>query len=196
LNKDGLTVKKNMNKQEAKILPVRIYGDETLWKISEPIDEITDEISQFIEGLIKTMYEKDGVGLAAPQVGRALRLFVVDPYWFREGNEKKPFVFINPEFVEFEGTQTNEEGCLSLPGIYEKVNRAERVIINALNEKGEEIQLETDGLFSRALQHENDHLDGILFVDKVHKMRKILIKKKLRELESTTDENGVNIREE
>ncbi len=184
-----------MNNQKPKILPVRIYGDETLRKISEPIDDITDEIRQFIDDLIKTMYEKDGVGLAAPQVGRSLRLFIVDPYWFREGNEKKPFVFINPEFVEFEGTQTNEEGCLSLPGIFEKVNRAEGVIINALNEKGEEIQIETNGLFSRALQHENDHLDGILFVDKVPKMRKIFIKKKLRDLESTKDENGVNVRE-
>ena len=185
-----------MNKRKTKILPVRIYGDETLRIFSEPVNKITTEISQFIEDLTKTMYEKDGVGLAAPQVGRPLRLFVIDPYWFREGNKKKPFVFINPEFVEFEGTQTNEEGCLSLPGIFEKVNRAERVIINALNEKGEEIQLETEGLFSRALQHENDHLDGILFVDKVPKMRKIFIKKKLRKLESTTDENGVNIREE
>jgi len=184
-----------MDKQKAKILSVRIYGDETLRKVSGPVEDITDEIRQFINDLIKTMYEKDGIGLAAPQVGKSLRIFVVDPYWFREGNKKKPFVFINPEFVEFEGMQVNEEGCLSLPGIFEKVNRAERVVMNALNEKGEEIQLETDGLFSRALQHENDHLEGILFVDKIPRMRKIFIKKKLRELESTTDENGVNIRE-
>ncbi len=181
-----------MNKRKSKILPVRIYGDGTLRKISEPVGEITEEIRQLIDDLIRTMYEKDGVGLSAPQVGRPLRIFVVDPFWFREGNKKQPFVFINPEFEEFEGTQTNEEGCLSLPGIFEKVHRAERVILNALNENGEKIKLETDGLFSRALQHENDHLDGILFVDKVPKMKKIFLKKKLREMERTTDENGVN----
>lgn len=182
-----------MKRKKPDLLPIRIYGDKTLRKISEPVSEITPEIEDFINDLVHTMYEKDGVGLAAPQVGRSLRIFVVDPFWFREGGQKNPIVLINPKFLEFEGQVESEEGCLSLPEIYEKVMRARKVIIKGLNENGEKIHYETEGLFARAVQHENDHLEGILFTDKVPKLKKILLRKKLNELKSTTDENGINV---
>jgi peptide deformylase len=182
-----------MKNKKPEILPVRIYGDKVLRQKAEPVQEITPELQDFIADLVHTMYETDGVGLAANQVGRAIRIIAVDAFWFKEGAKKDPVVLINPEFLEFDGAVENEEGCLSLPDIYEKVPRAERVRIKGMNEKGEQVEYEADGLFARALQHEGDHLDGILFVDKIPKLKKMLIKKKLNHLLSTTDENGVNI---
>ena len=182
-----------MKRKKPDLLPIRIYGDETLWKTAKPVENITKEIKKFINDLVYTMYEKDGVGLAAPQVGRSLRIFVVDPFWFKEGGEKNPIILINPEFIEFEGQIEFEEGCLSLPEIYEKVIRAKKVTIEGLNENGEKVHYQGEGLFARALQHEKDHLDGILFTDKISKLKKILLKKKLNELKSTTDRAGVNV---
>jgi len=183
-----------MKRKKPDLLPIRIYGDETLRKTAKPVAKITTEIREFIDDLVYTMYEKDGVGLAAPQVGRSLRIFVVDPFWFQEGGEKNPVVLVNPEFLEFEGQVESEEGCLSLPEIYETVMRAKKATIEGLNENGDKVHYEAEGLFARALQHENDHLDGILFTDKVPKLKKILLRKKLNELKSTTDDNGINVR--
>lgn len=177
----------------AKLLPVRLYGDKTLKRIAEPVQEITPEIKEFIEDLTYTMYETDGVGLAAPQVGRSLRIFVIDTTWFDDDAKKNPIVMINPEFVEFEGEEVNEEGCLSLPDIYEKVHRAGKVKIKGMNEKGELVEYEGEDLLGRAFQHEYDHLDGIMFIDKIAKLRRAIISRKLRDLASTTDENGVNV---
>ncbi|OPX29974.1 MAG: peptide deformylase [Candidatus Cloacimonas sp. 4484_143] len=176
-------------------LHIRLYGDKTLREVAKPVTEFTDEVINFIEDLVFTMYEKDGVGLAAPQVGRSLRIFVVDPFWFNEGGTKNPLVLVNPEFKEFQGEIESDEGCLSLPKIFEPVQRAERVIIEALNENGKKVRYEADGLFARALQHEFDHLDGILFIDKIPKLRRIFLKKKLHDLQRTTDKNGRNIGE-
>ena len=111
-----------MKAKKVKILPVRIYGDETLRKVAKPVVEFDDKLRDFVADLTATMYKKDGVGLAAPQVGISLRIFVVDPDWFREGAQKNPHIFINPEFKEFVDSAVNEEGCLSLPGIFEKIN--------------------------------------------------------------------------
>ena len=182
-----------MKNNQPEILPVRIFGDATLRKKAEPVQEITSEILDFIQDLVFTMYETDGVGLAAPQLGVSLRIIAVDAFWFKEGGKKNPVVLINPEFIEFEGSTEAEEGCLSIPDIFEKVPRAEWVKIQGLNEKGEKVEYESDGLFSRALQHESDHLDGILFIDKISKLKKMMLKKKLNDLQSTTDEKGVNI---
>ena len=112
--------------------------------------------------MIDTMYDADGVGLAAPQVGILKRLFVID---IGDG----PLVFINPEILETSGSQTGEEGCLSVPGRYEEVTRANYVKARALNEKGEEFEIEGEELLARAILHEYDHLDGTLFVDKLEK---------------------------
>ncbi len=182
-----------MKKRKAEILPIRIYGDKTLREVAEPVDEITEDIQEFIEDLTYTMYEKDGVGLAAPQVGRSLRIFVIDPFWFKEGGKKNPIVLINPEFIEFKGEVDSEEGCLSLPEIYDKVKRADKVVIKGLNEKGKEVKYDAEGLFSRSLQHEFDHLEGVLFIDKIPKLKKIVHMKKLSDLKKTTDENGINV---
>ncbi|MCF7793459.1 MAG: peptide deformylase [Candidatus Cloacimonetes bacterium] len=182
-----------MKNNEPEILPIRIYGDKILRQKAEPIDKMTPEVKEFLEDLTYTMYETDGVGLAAPQVGVSKRIFVVDAFWFKEGGKKDPVIFINPEFTEFEGVAEAEEGCLSLPDIYEKVTRAAKVRIRGLNPDGEMVSYEAEGLFARALQHEFDHLDGVLFVDKINKLKKIMIKKKLKDLASTTSKNGVNI---
>ena len=181
-------------KNKKHLLKIRLYGDKTLKEVAKPIKEITPEIQEFIQNLTHTMYIKDGIGLAAPQVGVSLRIFVVDPFWYKEGKKKNPYIFINPEFIEFEGESTSEEGCLSLPDIFEKVSRAEKVVIITMNENGEKITLEAEGIFARVLQHEYDHLEGILFVEKTSKLRQVFIKKKLREIAKSTDENGENIR--
>ncbi len=120
---------------------------------------------------------------------------MVDPLWFNEEGKKNPLVLVNPEFKEFEGEVESDEGCLSLPKIFEPVQRAKSVVIEALNEKGKKVRYEADGLFARALQHEYDHLDGVLFVDKISKLKRIFLKKKLHDIQSTTDENGRNIGE-
>ena len=176
-------------------LHIRLYGDKTLREVAKPVTEFTDEVNNFIDDLVFTMYEKDGVGLAAPQVGRSLRVFVVDPFWFNEDGKKNPLVLVNPEFKGFQGEKESEEGCLSLPNIFEPVKRAESVIILALNEKGKKVRYEAEGLFARALQHEFDHLDGILFIDKVPKLKRIFLKRKLHDIQRTTDKNGRNIGE-
>ena len=183
-----------MSKRKPKLLPIRIYGDKVLRQIAKPVEKIDNEILDFAADLTHTMYEKDGLGLAAPQVGVSLRMFVVDPFWGGEENrKKKPYVIINPRFISFEGEVEKEEGCLSIPEIFEKVKRAEKVVMEAMNLKGEVLRYKASDLFARVLQHEYDHLEGILFVDKISKIRKLMISKKLKQLESGTDENGVNI---
>ena len=183
-----------MKSNEPELLSIRIIGDKVLRQKAKEVKELTDDVKKLIKDLVHTMYIEDGVGLAAPQVGRLMRIFVVDPYWYREGYERNPRIFINPKFVEFSGEVTEEEGCLSLPGIYGPVSRAERVIIEGLNENFERIRIQSDGLFARSLQHENDHLDGILFIDKVPTIKKMILNKKVRELKKMTDSKGDNIK--
>lgn len=181
-------------RQKSELLDIHIIGDKILREKAKKVESIDKSLKEYIDKLIETMYEKDGVGLAAPQTGRSLRIFVVDPYWSLEGKEKKPNVFINPEFISFEGEEEGEEGCLSVPDIYEKVIRAKKVKITARDENFEKFTLEAEGFFARVIQHEYDHLEGILFVDKIPTLRKIFLKKKLKELEKSTNQNGVNIR--
>ncbi|EFE29081.1 peptide deformylase [Filifactor alocis ATCC 35896] len=140
------------------IREVRIDGDEVLRKVSRPVTEMTPRIEQLIGDMIDTMYQYDGVGLAAPQVGVLRRVIVID---IGEG----PMVFINPEIVEQEGEQCGQEGCLSIPGVYMDVKRPNHVVVTAKNEKMEDIRVEGDELLARALCHEIDHLNGILFKD-------------------------------
>lgn len=139
---------------------IRINGDDLLRKRSKEIDKVDNKIKILIEDMKETMYEADGVGIAAPQVGILKRLFIIDIY---DGNGAK--VFINPEILETKGSQIDEEGCLSVPGINEQVERPNYVKVRAINEKGEQFILEGEELLARAICHENDHLDGILFID-------------------------------
>ncbi|AJD30323.1 MULTISPECIES: peptide deformylase [Clostridium] len=139
---------------------IRKYGDELLRKKSRKVEKIDDRILTLLEDMAETMYSAEGVGLAAPQVGILKRVVVID---VGEGLIK----LINPEIIETEGSQKDVEGCLSVPGEQGEVERPYKVKVKALNEKGEEIVLEGEELLARAFCHEIDHLDGVLFVDKV-----------------------------
>ena len=141
---------------------IRKFGDDVLRKKCREVEEIDSRLLTLIEDMKETMYEADGVGLAAPQVGVLKKVFVID---IGEG----PLVFINAEIVETSGSQTDEEGCLSLPGETEEVMRPNYVKARALNEKGEEFEIEAEELLARAILHEYDHLNGTLFIDRVKK---------------------------
>ncbi|WMJ82099.1 peptide deformylase [Clostridium sp. MB40-C1] len=139
---------------------IRTEGDEILRKKSREVKELDDRTLILINDMIETMYAADGVGLAAPQVGILKRVVVIDV-----GNG--PIVLINPEIVKYEGSQIDFEGCLSVPGEQGKVERPFKVTVRALNEKGEEVEIEGEELLARAFCHEIDHLNGVLFIDKV-----------------------------
>jgi peptide deformylase len=141
---------------------IRKFGDDVLRKKCREVEEIDNRVLTLIEDMKETMYEADGVGLAAPQVGVLKKVFVID---IGEG----PLVFINAEILETSGSQTDEEGCLSLPGETEEVMRPNYVRARALNEKGEEFEIEAEELLARAILHEYDHLNGTLFIDRVKK---------------------------
>jgi peptide deformylase len=141
---------------------IRKIGDEILRKKSRTVDEVTDRIRILLSDMLETMYAADGVGLAAPQVGILKRLAVVD---VGEG----PVYLINPVILETEGEDIDEEGCLSIPGEQGAVLRPKKIKVKTLNEQGEEVIIEASDFFARAICHEMDHLDGVLFVDKVIK---------------------------
>jgi peptide deformylase len=141
---------------------IRKFGDEILRKKCREVNGIDERLLTLIEDMKETMYEAEGVGLAAPQVGILKKLFVID---IGEG----PLVFINAEIIETSGSQTDEEGCLSLPGETKEVMRPNYVRARALNEKGEEFEIEAEELLARAILHEYDHLNGTLFIDRVKK---------------------------
>ena len=143
------------------IRQVRTIGDDILRKECKPVKEITPRIAELIADMFETMYEANGVGLAAPQVGILKQIVVMD---VDDGNQ---YVLINPEIIEQSGSQTGQEGCLSVPGKCGQVTRADHVKAKALNENMEEYEIEADGLLARCILHECDHLDGKLYVDLV-----------------------------
>jgi peptide deformylase len=160
--------------------PILRLGDSILSEPARPVDAITPEIEKLIDDMIETMYAAPGIGLAAPQVGIALRIFVLD---LSVGRDPAALhVMINPEFVERDGMQLEEEGCLSLPGFTATVARPKRVVVKALTRQGDEQTLEGTGLMARALQHEVDHLNGCLFVDRLRGISKDLIVRKIKKL--------------
>ena len=141
---------------------IRTDGDDVLRKVCKPVKCMTARTEELIDDMFETMYDSNGVGLAAPQVGVLKRIVVID---VMDGN---PLVLINPEIVETEGEQTGPEGCLSLPGLEGEVTRPERVVCKALDRNMDEITVEGEGLLARCICHELDHLDGILYKDKVN----------------------------
>ena len=143
------------------IREIRKRGDSVLTKVARPVEKFDARLKMLVEDMIDTMYDADGVGLAAPQVGILKRVVVVDVY---DGEGAR--VLINPEFVEQDGEQFGEEGCLSVPGVAGNVLRPNHVVIKAFDENGEEFVVEGTELLARALCHELDHLDGILFTQK------------------------------
>lgn len=156
------------------------YPDPRLRQKAVPVTEITPELRQRARSMFPIMYEEHGIGLAAPQIGWGVRLFVVNI----SGRPEDELVVINPEVVEKKGgTWLFEEGCLSLPGIRGKVERERVVVIEGQDLEGNHVSIEADGLNGRCLLHEYDHLDGVLFIDRLSPAKKQSIKRKLRELE-------------
>ncbi|HPO01777.1 peptide deformylase [Treponema zuelzerae] len=155
-------------------MKVMTLGDEVLRIKAEPVAEVTDEIRELIREMFVTMKVEDGIGLAAPQIGKSIRLFVV------QADDDVERAFINPQIIETSlETESYEEGCLSIPKQYEEVIRPSRVTVQALNERGRRFTLEADGLLARVIQHEYDHLDGVLFIDRIDPDKKEKIEKKL-----------------
>ena len=162
------------------IRPILRYGADVLHQPARPVAEITPEIARLIDDMIQTMYAAPGVGLAATQVGEPLRIFVADVSLGR--NHDDLITFVNPEFVERDGMQLEEEGCLSVPGFNATVVRPMRAVVKGLDREGHPQQIEGEGLLARAFQHEIDHLDGMLFVDRLRGIKKEMIVRKIRKL--------------
>ncbi len=163
-------------------LPIRIYGDPVLREVSRPVEGITDEIRKLADDMIHAMRDGDGIGLAAPQVGRLVRLIVLEGDVFGDG--ETPRVFLNPEITHSSRARTTyEEGCLSIPGIRADVERPEEIVVRYRTLDGEEREEEAVDLPARVLQHEIDHLNGKLFIDHLGAARRNLLRKKLRELQ-------------
>jgi peptide deformylase len=147
------------------VLDIHVLGSPVLREETVPVAEVNDEVRRLIRDMFETMYAAKGIGLAAPQVGRRERIAVIDV-------DDKPFAIINPEIVEREGSARGEEGCLSIPEVYGEVEREARVVVRALNERGEAVEIEATELLARCLQHEIDHLHGRLFIDYLSTLKK------------------------
>jgi peptide deformylase len=160
--------------------PIVRHGATVLHRPAEPVADITPEIDALVDDMIQTMYAAPGIGLAAPQVGVGKRVFVCDISVGR--NPSDLLVFINPEFVERDGMQLEEEGCLSVPGFNATVARPARAVLKGLDRHGETQTVDALGLLARCFQHEMDHLDGTLFVDRLRGLQKDLIVRKIKKL--------------
>ena len=162
------------------IRPILKYGEQLLHETARPVEAITADVTSVIADMVDTMYAAPGIGLAAPQVGVPMRIFVVDISLGRDPSGL--IVMVNPEFVLREGMQLEEEGCLSVPGFNATVVRPERAIVKGLDRTGAEQQREGAGLLARAFQHEMDHLDGTLFVDRLRGIKRDLIVRRIKKL--------------
>jgi peptide deformylase len=162
------------------ILEIVKYPDPVLEQTAQPVTEFDDKLAKFVDDMFESMYTAKGIGLAAPQVGVSKRITVID-LSFKEDPEDK-IVLINPEIITRTGKQYEEEGCLSLPDIREKVARAAKVTVRAQDVKGEWFEIDGEELLARAFQHEIDHLDGILFFKRVSALKRDLILRRIRKL--------------
>jgi peptide deformylase len=156
------------------VLKVSLYGDPVLRKVAEPVQAVTSEVKQIIQDMVETMWHQVGIGLAAPQVGISLRLFVMDD------GKRAARALVNPVITERGGSVVEEEGCLSLPGIFADVERNKWVRLSAQDEEGRPISFEAQGLQAKVIQHEIDHLDGVLFIDRLPPVTRDRIKKRIR----------------
>jgi peptide deformylase len=156
-------------------LQILEYPDPRLRTRAEPVEAVDDALRRLIDDMFETMYAAPGIGLAATQVNVHRRLLVADV----SENHDDPRVFINPEILEKDGVEVSEEGCLSVPGFYEKVERAERIRVRALDRDGRAFEEELDGLLAVCVQHEIDHLDGKLFVDYLSDLKRQRIRKRI-----------------
>ena len=171
--------------------PVLQFPDPRLKRKSEPVGEITDEIRELAQDMIEVMYDEPGIGLAAPQVGEAIRMVVMDTEWTEEDGEKDPKVIVNPEILTREGSITWTEGCLSVPDFQAEVDRAERVTVRYTDLDGNEVTEECSELRAVCFQHEIDHLDGVLFIDRISRLKRSLyVKKRKKALKLEEEEGG------
>jgi peptide deformylase len=161
------------------LLNILHYPDPRLHKVAAPVTLFDAALQKQVDDMFETMHEAKGIGLAATQVNYHYRLLVIDV----SEDKTEPLVVINPEFLQKDGETVYEEGCLSVPGVYDKVTRAERVTLRAQNAKGEFFELEADGLLAICLQHEVDHLDGKVFVEYLSEMKQSRIKTKMKKRE-------------
>jgi peptide deformylase len=162
------------------IRPLARYGDPVLGRRADEVPAVTDDIKALVDDMVQTMYAAPGIGLAAPQVGVPLRIFVVDLSVGR--NPDDLIVLINPEFVERDGVQLEEEGCLSVPGFNATVVRPAHAVVKGLDREGMEQAYTGTGLLARAFQHEMDHLDGTLFIDRLRGIKRDMIVRKIQKM--------------
>jgi peptide deformylase len=184
------------------ILPIYVAPHPVLKKIAEPVKEVTDELRKLMDDMLETMYAAPGIGLAAPQVGHSVRILVLDVDQRKDEEEEgdvapsnpergKPQFFVNPE-ISWESEEKNiyDEGCLSLPGQYAEVERPKKVRVKFLDYHGKQQEIECDGLLATCIQHEMDHLNGVLFVDHLSTLKRDIVMRKLRKW---TKENAEDI---
>nr|MDK2850225.1 peptide deformylase [Candidatus Cloacimonadota bacterium] len=175
-----------------KALDIRIYGDDILRRKLKEAEPKDPYIKKFLPDLIYTMYLREGVGLAANQVGVDLRIFVMDIGWTQKDAKQNPRVLINPEILEREGEQIGEEGCISLPNIFANVLRDYKIRYKYTTPDGKEVEAEAEGYEAEVIQHEYDHLEGIVFTDRLTTLAKLRVKRKLKDLELRA-KDGINI---
>ena len=159
-----------------------IWPDPVLRKVARPVDRVDDSVRRLLDDLAATMYAADGVGLAAPQIAEPVRCIVIDTSPRQEG--QRLIHLVNPEIVKLEGTTRYTEGCLSIPGEAEEVERAAKAWVRALDRSGAPFELECEGLLAIAVQHETDHLDGTMFVDHLSSLKREIIRRRMKKLKS------------
>jgi peptide deformylase len=159
-------------------LEVLQFPDPRLKEVSEPLCGVDDDLRKLAEEMIQVMYDEPGIGLAAPQVGHAIRMVVIDTDWSDEGKEKNPAVIINPEILERDGKIAWEEGCLSVPDFTAEVERSEHIVVQYEDLDGKQVTEDVTGLRAVCFQHEIDHLDGVLFIDRISRLRRSLYVKR------------------
>ncbi|OIP34932.1 MAG: peptide deformylase [Deltaproteobacteria bacterium CG2_30_63_29] len=175
------------------VLDIVLYPEAVLKAVAKPVKKVSAEIQRLVDNMLETMYAAPGIGLAAPQVGVSKRLCVVDVSNPQEGEPLNPYVLINPEIIDRAGKILWEEGCLSLPGLYREVQRSSRITVRALDRQGVERVFEAEDLLAVCIQHEMDHLDGIVFPDRLSLLKKKLALKewkRLREKKLEDDDEG------
>lgn len=165
------------------LLKIVHYPEPVLLQIGKPVTDFNSELKSLVENMFETMYLAGGVGLAAPQIAVSQRLFVMDCSGGEDESQK--IAIVNPEIVHVEGEQLGDEGCLSFPGIYQKVQRSMRTIVRGQNVEGDWFELDGDELTARCVLHETDHCDGIIFLDRMTPLRRAFAKRKIKKLQKT-----------
>ncbi len=166
---------------------IELYGSEALRRPADPVDDIDDEVRALVRDMFETMYDAKGIGLAAPQIGVSRRVIVLDVE--EEAGESNRVALVNPRLASWTAKKDKQtEGCLSIPGVEAIVRRPVSVVVDGRDPEGRGVRLEAEGLFARALQHEIDHLDGVLFVDRLSPLKRQLLLKKWRKLQAEAAE--------